>query len=212
MRRFRRKYYDVFSHFYDRIIALHSQDKRAFLRRLIVERSKAPKGGRLLDLCTGTGAVALCAGEMLGPESLVVGVDFSQGMLNKACEKAQKKNLLNVHFVLADVARLPFGEESFDAVTCSHAMYELTPKTREACFAEIKRVLKPGGVFAMMEHCEPKHPFIKMLYYLRLASMGSPENRAFARDEVPFFRRFFSDATKELTPTGGSKIILGVKT
>ncbi len=211
MKRWRRKYYDVFSHFYDQIIALHSRDKRALLRQLIIERAGLKPGGRLLDLCTGTGAVVLAASKVAGDKGLVVGVDFSQGMLRRAKEKAQRRNLRNVHFVLADVARLPFTSESFDAVTCSHAMYELDPATRDAALQEAWRVLKPGGRFAMMEHCEPKHPFIRLLYYIRLASMGSPENREFAKDEVPFLARIFRNVEKSLTPTGGSKIILGTK-
>ncbi len=211
MRRWRRKYYDIFSHFYDRIIALHSRDKRAVLRKLIVKKAGLRFGGRLLDLCTGTGAVALTASEVAGDQGMIVGVDFSQGMLRQAQEKAKRQNLKNVYFVLADVARLPFKDESFDAVTCSHAMYELDPTTRDAALKETWRVLKPGGRFAMMEHCEPKHPFIRMLYYIRLASMGSPENRKFAKDETPFLARIFRNVERSLTPTGGSKIILGTK-
>ncbi len=211
MKRWRRKYYDIFSHFYDQIIALHSRDKRALLRNLIVRKAGLKPGEKLLDLCTGTGAVALAASKVAGKQGLIIGVDFSQGMLRRARQKAKNQNLKNVYFVLADVARLPFKDESFDAVTCSHAMYELDPPTREAALRETWRVLKPEKKFAMMEHCEPKHPFIRMLYYIRLASMGSPENRKFAKDEVPFLARIFRNVEKSLTPTGGSKIILGTK-
>ncbi|OAG27578.1 class I SAM-dependent methyltransferase [Thermodesulfatator autotrophicus] len=211
MKRWRRKYYDIFSHFYDKIISLHSGDKRAFLRELLIKKTGLKPGGSLLDLCTGTGAVAITASRVAGKDGLVVGVDFSKGMLRKACEKAQKLKTKNLYFVLSDVARLPFADESFDAVTCSHAMYELDPATRNAALKEAWRVLKPGGCFTMMEHCEPKHPFIRLLYYIRLASMGSPENRKFARDETPFLARIFRNVSKEITPTGGSKIILGTK-
>ncbi|WP_457756367.1 class I SAM-dependent methyltransferase [Thermodesulfatator indicus] len=211
MKRFRRRYYDLFSHLYDKIIALHSQDKRALLRELLVEKTGLKPGGSLIDLCTGTGAVAITASKVAGKEGLVIGVDFSLGMLKKAHQKAKTIKATNLYFVLADVARLPFADKSFDAVTCSHAMYELDPLTREAALKEAYRVLKPGGCFAMMEHCEPKHPFIRLLYYIRLASMGSTENRAFARDERPFLARYFEDVKLEVTPTGGSKIIRGIK-
>ncbi len=211
MKRWRRRYYDIFSHFYDQIIALHSRDKREALRELIVKKAGFRPGARLLDLCTGTGAVALTAGRLAQGQGLVVGVDFSRGMLQRARQKALERRLLNVSFVLANVGELPFAANTFDAVTCSHAMYELDPATRDAALAEARRVLKPGGRFAMMEHCEPKHPLIRMLYYIRLASMGSPENRKFARNEVPFLARYFRDVSLELTPTGGSKLILGTK-
>ncbi len=211
MKRWRRKYYDLFSHFYDQIIALHSRDKREALRELIVKKAGFRPGARLLDLCTGTGAVALTAGRIAQGKGMVVGVDFSQGMLQRARQKALAQGLYHVSFVLANVGELPFASNTFDAVTCSHAMYELDPQTRDAALAEACRVLKPGGRFAMMEHCEPQNPFIRLLYYIRLASMGSPENRKFARNEVPFLARFFQNVRLELTPTGGSKLILGTK-
>ncbi len=208
MRRFRRKYYDLFSHVYDAIIALHSRDQRAYLRRFLLEKAGVQKNTRLLDLCTGTGAVPLAAVDFISEEGLIVGVDFSWGMLRRAVDKARQRRHPKLFFVLANVGELPFPTATFEVITCSHAMYELDPLTRDRTLQEIKRVLKPGGCFAMMEHCEPKNPFVRFLYYLRLASMGSPENRAFARDERPFLQKYFREVKKFLSPTGGSKLLL----
>ncbi|NPB10062.1 MAG: class I SAM-dependent methyltransferase [Thermodesulfobacteria bacterium] len=208
MRRFRRKYYDVFSHFYDAIIALHSRDRRAYLRRFLLKKAGVKEDTRLLDLCTGTGAVPLAAAEIISEKGLIVGVDFSCGMLKQAVRKAGERKHPRLFFVLADVGELPFPRATFEVVTCSHAMYELDPETRDRALEEVKRVLAPGGCFAMMEHCEPKNPFVRLLYRLRLASMGSPENRAFARDERPFLKRHFREVKRLLSPTGGSKLLL----
>ncbi len=210
MRRWRRRYYDLFSLFYDPIIALHSKDKSARLRRFLLERAGIAPGQKVLDICTGTGAVALMAGRMLKGNGVATGVDFSQGMLRKAREKARKQGI-NVHFVLADVSKLPFLNESFHIVTCSHAMYELDPSTREGALLEAKRVLVPGGVFIMMEHMEPSSPFIRFLYHIRLATMGSPENREFAMDERPFLSRYLEDVRLEPAPQGRSKVVRGIK-
>lgn len=211
-RRWRRGYYDLFSRFYDRIIALHSKDKNAYLRRFLLEKSGARAGDRLLDICTGTGAVALAAAGMLGPESIVIGADFSLGMLKMASAKySRPRDRATLFFVQADVAALPFNSSTFQVVTCSHAMYELKPRTRDAALAEVRRVLITGGRFIMMEHCEPRTPFIRFLYNIRLAGMGSNHNQAFAQDEIPFLARYFEDVTREISPTGKSKVIYGHK-
>ncbi len=210
MKRWRRFYYDIFSHFYDAIIALHSRDKSASLRDFLLDRSTLAPGQDLLDICTGTGAVALRAAQKLGSEGTAVGVDFSRGMLQRARQKAAAKGI-QAHFVQADVADLPFFKETFHVVTCSHAMYELTPETRNAALSEARRVLVPGGIFIMMEHMAPKQPLVRFLYNLRLASMGSSQNREFARDERPFIKPFFKEVKMETAPGGRSKIIRGIK-
>jgi demethylmenaquinone methyltransferase/2-methoxy-6-polyprenyl-1,4-benzoquinol methylase len=211
MKRFRRAYYDLFSHVYDRVIALHSGDTGARARDFLVEHTGVAPGARVLDLCTGTGAVALRASRATGPEGLAVGLDFSSGMICKARGKADDGGFDGVAFLVGDAARLPFASGTFDAVSCSHAMYELSPEVRDRTLAEARRVLRPGGQFLMMEHCEPTRPFIRLLYRIRLSAMGSSRNREFARDEVPFLARFFSGVQSELSPTARSKLVRGVK-
>jgi ubiquinone/menaquinone biosynthesis C-methylase UbiE len=113
--------------------------------------------------------------------------------------------------VVGDVARLPFASSAFDAVTCSHAMYELGPEVCARTLEEARRVLRPGGRFLMMEHCEPERPFLRFLYRVRLTATGSARNRSFARDEGPFLRQFFADVKRETSPTRRSKLISGAK-
>jgi len=207
----RRTYYDLFSSVYDRIIALHSGDASAAARRFLVERTGLGVGGRLLDLCTGTGAVAIRARRTSGSGGLAVGLDFSSGMIRKAQGKANQAGGDGVSFVVGDAACLPFADGCFDAVTCSHAMYELRPGVRDLALREAHRVLRPGGRFLMMEHCEPTRPLIRLLYRLRLRALGSAGNLDFARDEVPFIARHFDAVERELSPTGRSKLIRGIK-
>lgn len=70
-------------------------------------------------------------------------------------------NESNTGTQVRNLARLPFGADSFDAVTCSHAIYELSPEARERTLQEAQRVLRPGGQFLMMEHREPSHPLVR---------------------------------------------------
>ena len=211
MRRFRRFYYVVFSHFFDFFIQLHSKDKGSELRNFLIKKTGIGQGDRVLDICTGTGAVPLAAHEIVTSKGLMVGLDFSFGMLRKAKDKARENGLSSLYLVMGDVNAMPFKANVFECVTCSHSMYELKSEARMKALNEIWRVLKENGRFFMMEHCKPQKPFIRFLYYVRLIAMGSPENRRFAEDEVPVIKRFLKDVKKEFSPSGKSKLISGVK-
>jgi len=84
-------------------------------------------------------------------------------MIRRARGKARKTGVADVTFVVGDAARLPFANGSFDAVSCSHAMCELSPEVRDRALQEVSRVLRPGGRFVMMEHCEPSRPLVRFL-------------------------------------------------
>ncbi|MEA3417510.1 MAG: class I SAM-dependent methyltransferase [Thermodesulfobacteriota bacterium] len=84
---------------------------------------------------------------------------------------------VNISLVESDVAYLPFKPDEFDAVTCTHAFYELKGETQNRVLREIVRVLKAGKPFIMMEHDVPKNALIRVLFYIRLFSMGA--KRAF---------------------------------
>jgi len=207
----RRRYYDIFSLFYDWIIAIHSRDSAANLRKFLIMKSGAGPGSSILDICTGTGAVPLAAAELYGRDIRLTGLDFSRGMLKKACSRAESLSGAVISFVQADASAMPFRDSTFDAVTCSHAMYELSPEVREGVLFEAARVLVDGGCFAMMEHCEPERPLIRFLYRLRLAGMGQKRSLDFARGEEPYLSRYFSSVSTELAPGGRSKVISGLK-
>ncbi len=205
MRKWRRKYYDIFSKFYDWIIKLHSQDKSEALREFLIKKAEINPGFKVLDICTGTGSVAIKAKQMC-PECKVYGLDFSKGMLEKA--KAKDKR---IDWILASVTNIPFKNETFDVVLCSHAFYELKGLEKFQALEEIRRVLKPKGKFLMMEHEVPKNKFIKLLYYIRLASMGSADGFQFVKKELETFAKYFKKVKKDHSPTGRSKVIIGIK-
>jgi len=106
------------------------------------------------------------------------------------------------------VARLPFVAGTFDAVTCSHAFYELKGDTLDRVFQEILRVLKPNGTFLMMEHDVPTNPLVRALFYLRLAFIGAGRAVAFLRQEREILDRYFRSVEKVLAPAGRSKLLI----
>ena len=206
MKRFRQKYYDYFSRIYDRFVAIHSTDRALRLRYFLADNTGLKKGGNVLDICTGTGSALIPLKEKVQAQGRVVGVDFSIGMLQAGKSKISDDD--TIFLVLADVAYLPFKNEAFHAVTCSHAFYELKGETQDNCLQEIGRVLKPGSPFLMMEHDVPKNLFIRMLFYLRLLSMGPKKALEILRHERELLMRYFKSVEKISTPTGRSKIMI----
>ena len=206
MRGMRRAYYDKFSKFYDPFVALHSRDVQGLARKFLADRVPVQNGGSVLDICTGTATLLSHLQAKVGGEGQVVGVDFSHGMLKVA--QAKTRSFLNVHLVEADAGRLPFAAGSFDAVTCSHAFYEIKGETQSWALEEILRVLRPKGAFLMMEHDVPSNLFLRALFYVRLTVAGAGRAVAFLRREREVLEGYFGSVEKALSPAGRSKILI----
>jgi demethylmenaquinone methyltransferase/2-methoxy-6-polyprenyl-1,4-benzoquinol methylase len=206
MSNLRRVYYNGFSTFYDRFIDFHSRDKQGLARRFLADQLPVGEGASVLDLCTGTATLLSQLQAKVGPDGRVVGVDFSRGMLKVSRDKM--KSFINIHLVEADAGHLPFVTSTFDAVTCSHAFYELKGQTQDEALREIVRVLRPKGAFLMMEHDVPMNLFVRALFYLRLASMGAGRAVSILRHEQELLRRYFGRVEKVVVPAGRSKILI----
>jgi arsenite methyltransferase len=100
-------------------------------------------GETVLDLGCGAGTDLLIAAQMAGPEGRALGIDMTTAMTDRARESAQQMGLENVAVSNALIEELPFPDESVDVVI-SNGVIDLVPD-KDAVFAEIKRVLKPGG-------------------------------------------------------------------
>ncbi len=202
----RRKYYDIFSNFYDAFIRMHSRQDEDDTREFLVDAAhlEDKPTPRILDICCGTGSVILTF-EKRYPQSLaIVGYDFSHGMLRKAQEKNTTGRVI---FVEGDAAQLPFAADSFDVVTCSHALYELKGETRQQALQEMKRVVHPGGYVLLMEHEVPQKPIIKFLFYIRMLSMGLKDAREFMKGGSMHMDKIFSRVTLSHSHSGKSKLL-----
>ena len=205
----RKRYYNLFSLVYDFIIRVHSRDPEGRLRKYLVERAGVNPGENVLDVCTGTGSVAIEFSKKVGNQGTVVGVDFSRGMLTKAKGKAIKAGLNNLYLIEAKAGELPFKDNQFRVGTLAYALYELKSEERRKAFAEMARVLKTGGRTLVMEHEVPKRILLRVLFYIRMYTMGSGDAKSFLRSELTPFQGSFQQVTKEVAPGGRSKIILG---
>lgn len=119
---------------------------------------------QVLDICTGTADLALRIARMTDEKVSITASDFSQPMLDVAAEKAAKQNGNTVNFVLADTADLPFVDNQFDVITIGFAFRNLTYKNKfaEQYLSEIRRVLKPGGIFIIAESSQPTNTIMKV--------------------------------------------------
>jgi demethylphylloquinol methyltransferase len=82
----------------------------------------------------------------------------------------------------------------------------LKPEERKKAVAEMGRVIKKGGRVLVMEHEVPKRILLRVLFYIRMYTMGSRHAQSFLRSELAPFQNRFQQVTKEVTPGGRSKL------
>ncbi|MHA8062526.1 bifunctional demethylmenaquinone methyltransferase/2-methoxy-6-polyprenyl-1,4-benzoquinol methylase UbiE [Aquirufa aurantiipilula] len=115
----------------------------------------------LLDIATGTGDFAIEALK-IQPEK-IIGVDISQGMLDFGIEKIKKLGLQDkINLQLGDSEKLPFSDQSFDAITVSFGVRNY--ENLEKGLSDMLRVLKPGGYCLILEFSNPRKFPMKQLY------------------------------------------------
>jgi demethylmenaquinone methyltransferase / 2-methoxy-6-polyprenyl-1,4-benzoquinol methylase len=113
-------------------------------------------GGSALDVCCGTGDLALQLARRVGPEGEVVGCDFSERMLELARAKADRDGVSGIRFEWADALELPYPDASFDAATIGFGARNLADLDRG--LAELRRVVRPGGRLVILEITQPTRP------------------------------------------------------
>jgi demethylmenaquinone methyltransferase / 2-methoxy-6-polyprenyl-1,4-benzoquinol methylase len=125
----------------------------------------APPGrdGPILDVCTGTGDLALAYDRAAGGRLPVVGADFCRPMLVPARDKAHRRRAAGrVSFVEADAQRLPFPDDTFQLTAVAFGLRNVTDTDRG--IAEMVRVTRPGGRVAILEFSRPRHWLFGRLY------------------------------------------------
>lgn len=126
-------------------------------RKKVLKMVAAKNPQRILDIATGTGDLAILMAQTNATE--ITGADISEGMLEVGRKKVTEKNLDGrIKLVYGDSENLPFADNHFDAITVAFGVRNF--ETLEKGLAEILRVLKPGGIFVILETSVPtKFPF-----------------------------------------------------
>jgi demethylmenaquinone methyltransferase / 2-methoxy-6-polyprenyl-1,4-benzoquinol methylase len=140
---------------------------------------------RVLDLCTGTGDLAIAAMRAVPSAARVIGVDFAGAMLTVGRGKIVRGRLVDrVLLVRGDATEIPAGDRSVDAVTIAFGIRNVADVPR-AC-REIHRVLKPGGRLAILEFAVPTAIGFSQLYLWYLRNVLPRIGRALSRHDAAY--------------------------
>jgi len=149
--------FDTISGNYDNLNRVISFGIDVKWRKKVLKIVSDKKPKVILDIATGTGDLAILLSQTNAEK--IIGLDISAGMLEVGKKKVQEKNLSNIiELVLGDSENMPFEDNYFDAITVGFGVRNF--ENLEKGFAEILRVLKPNGVFVILETSVPdKFPY-----------------------------------------------------
>ncbi len=170
-------WYDAMNH----LLSLNID--RSWRRRTVRMVPPHPAGGPVLDLCTGTGDLAL--GYARAADVPVIGADFCHEMLVRAVQKGERAGS-RVRFIEADAQELPFPADTFQIVSVAFGLRNVTDTNRG--LAEMVRVTKPGGRVAVLEFSRPRGRVLGPLYrwYFRRVLPGI--GQLFARNRESAYK------------------------
>jgi demethylmenaquinone methyltransferase/2-methoxy-6-polyprenyl-1,4-benzoquinol methylase len=184
---------------YDLITRLLSfgLDRRWKLR--LVAIAGVRPGVAALDLACGTGDISF---ELARQGARVTGLDVTHRML----ELAQARNVgpNHVRFVTGDMMALPFPAASFDLVTTGYGIRNV-PRI-EPALAEIRRVLRPGGLLLSLDFDNPPNPFVRAIYLTYLTVVGSALGWVLHRD--PDTYRYIPESIRRYPGSAGVSAML----
>jgi demethylmenaquinone methyltransferase/2-methoxy-6-polyprenyl-1,4-benzoquinol methylase len=150
---------------YDLINDLQSFGLHRLWKRRVVQLAQIKPGERALDLCCGTGDLALALAQQ---GAVTTGLDFSQPMLEVAAQRQRnlKSQVSSLKFIQGDAQQVPFPDGSFDIVTVGYGLRNLT--SWERGLDEIHRVARPGTRLIVLEFGKPANALWRAIYFLHL--------------------------------------------
>ncbi len=159
--------FSVIARHYDLLNALLSLKRDSAWRRETVKASGVDLGSKVLDVCTGTGELALAYADKIGAEGFVIASDFCFEMLVIGDEKLQQPvgavSNRTTSFLAADTLILPFLDDTFDVVSVGFGIRNVSDL--EMGIREMARVAAPGGRVVILEFTQPVNPLFRSLYY-----------------------------------------------
>lgn len=177
------KMFDTISTNYDGLNRVISFGIDVKWRKKVVQIVEKTNPDAVLDIATGTGDLAINL--VKTGASRIVGLDISEGMLAVGRKKIAQKGLSDkIEMVQADSEALPFEDNTFDAITVAFGVRNF--ETLEKGLKEIARVLRPGGVFVVLETSVPtKFPF-KQGYHFYTKNLLPLIGKLFSKDKVAY--------------------------
>jgi demethylmenaquinone methyltransferase / 2-methoxy-6-polyprenyl-1,4-benzoquinol methylase len=161
-----RAMFDRIAGLYDRMNTVMTAGLHHEWRRRATGLAELSPGGRALDVATGTGDLALELATRVGAGGEVVGVDFSERMLELARAKAAARALggANVRFETGNALALAYADAEFDAATVGFGARNFSDLDRG--LSEMARVVRPGGRVVVLEITTPRRPPLSTFFGL----------------------------------------------
>jgi len=152
-------------------------------RKKVVEIVAQTLPENILDIATGTGDLAINLSETNAKK--IIGLDISDGMLEVGRQKIAAKNLeKTISMVIGDSENLPFEDNTFDAITVAFGVRNF--ENLEKGLSEILRVLKPNGIFVILETSVPTKTPFKQGYNVYTKYIMPTIGRLFSKDQSAY--------------------------
>ncbi|MGB1230749.1 MAG: bifunctional demethylmenaquinone methyltransferase/2-methoxy-6-polyprenyl-1,4-benzoquinol methylase UbiE [Winogradskyella sp.] len=177
------KMFDTISKDYDGLNRVISFGIDVKWRQKVVKLVADKNPEQILDIATGTGDLAISLTATNAKK--IIGLDISDGMLEVGRQKITSKNLDDIiTMVIGDSEDLPFSDNTFDAITVSFGVRNF--ENLEKGLAEILRVLKPNGLFVILETSVPTNPIYKLGYKAYSKLILPTIGKLFSKDKVAY--------------------------
>lgn len=165
--------FDRIAPVYDTLNQELSWGQHQVWKRMAVKWSQAKPGDVALDVCCGSGDLALLLAAIVGQTGRVVGVDFATAQLAIAARRGQERYPnLDLTWREGDALALPFDNATFDCATMGYGLRNAIDIPR--CLRELHRVLKPGATAAILDFHRPTNPLINALQQWYLDAIVVP--------------------------------------
>lgn len=183
--------FDTISGNYDNLNRMISLGTDQGWRKKVLHLVSETNPNTILDIATGTGDMAILLSKTKAQK--ITGLDLSAGMLEVGKKKIKALNLENrINMIQGDSENLPFEDNSFDAITVGFGIRNF--ENLEKGLTEILRVLKPNGIFIILETSVPtKFPF-KQGYFFYTKNIMPFMGKLFSKDQDAY--KYLSDSAK----------------
>ncbi|MDY7020346.1 MAG: bifunctional demethylmenaquinone methyltransferase/2-methoxy-6-polyprenyl-1,4-benzoquinol methylase UbiE [Cyanobacteriota bacterium] len=196
--------FDRIAPVYDRLNDRLSLGTHHIWKKMALRWSQAQPGQTGLDLCCGSGDLAILMAQRLGTQGQVFGADFSaeQLAIARSRQKPFTFALAPINWVEADALDLPFADQSFDCATMGYGLRNVIDIPRS--LQELYRVLKPGATAAILDMNRPQEPHLKAFqqWYLETIVVPTAEGLGL-REEYAYIH-----PSLEKFPTGPQQVTL----
>ena len=183
------KMFDTISSKYDNLNRVISFGVDVKWRKKILKMIATKNPETILDIATGTGDLAILLSNTNAKK--IIGLDISSGMLEVGKQKIADRNLSDkIEMILGDSEKMPFDDNAFDAVTVAFGIRNF--ENLEKGLTEILRVLKPNGIFVILETSVPERFPFKQGYRFYTKNVLPIIGKMFSKDKVAY--QYLSDS------------------